>query len=111
MTMTMGIPKLTSFIRQLFSCWKEEEIKGYLVIDGDSLCYLLYDTLDWTHGGQYLEYRDHVLECFRAIQSSAIKPIVVFDGIDYTGAKSETLVKRHGNRFIQILDQFYTLPA
>ena len=102
----MGVPKLSSFIRQRFTSWKEEEIKGYLVIDGGSLCHQLYDDLDWMHGGQYPEFRDHVVEYFRALQSSGIEPVVVFDGIDYTGEKSDTIEKRCLSRTKEIFDRF-----
>ena len=101
----MGIPKLTSFIRNFFSGWKEERLEGHLVIDGCSLCYHLY-TFDWIHGGQYKEYHDIISEYFRALQSSAIESIVVFDGIDYTGEKSETIQKRYDSKNEKVHNQF-----
>ena len=93
----MGIRKLTSFIREHFTGWKEKELNGYLVIDGDALCFQLYydETLDWRTGGEYLEQRDHAIEYFRALKSSKIYPIVVFDGIDYTRKKQDTISNRH----------------
>ena len=103
----MGVPKLTSFMRQCFTSWKEEEIKGHLVIDGCSLCYQLYDDLDWMHGGQYPEYRERIIEYFKALQSSEIIPIVVFDGIDYTGEKSDTIAERCLSSVKEIFDRFY----
>lgn len=103
----MGVPKLTSFMRQRFTNWKEEEIKGHLVIDGCSVCYQLYDDLDWMHGGQYPEFRDRVIEYFEALQSSGITPIVVFDGIDYTGEKSDTIGERCMRSVKEIFDRFY----
>ena len=104
-SIAMGIPKLTRFIHDFFTGWKEGEITGYLVIDGCSLCYHLY-TFDWIHGGQYTEYRDRIVEYFKALRSSAIKPIVVFDGTDYTGEKSETILNRYDSKIKKICNQY-----
>ena len=102
----MGIPRLTSFMRQHFTGWKEEVIKGCLVIDGDALSYHLYNDFDWLHGGEYLEYREHAIKFFRALQSSGIEPIVVFDGTDFTGRKFNTLVERSLDRAKELISQF-----
>ena len=94
----MGIPMLTSFMHKRFDGWKVEEIRGNLVIDGDALCYDLYDStglFDWKHGGEYVQFRAYAVEYFTALRSSSIEPIVVFDGIDYTGEKSETILGRY----------------
>ena len=89
----MGIPKLTSFIEKNFTRWTRETIAGCLVIDGFSLCYYLY-SFDWSHGGQYPQFHDRVVEFFEALRLSKIEPIVVFDGIDYKQEKVVTTIKR-----------------
>ena len=103
----MGIPLLTSFMRQYFTGLKEEVIKGCLVIDGDALCNHLYDDFDWLHGGEYLEYRDQAIKFFRALQLSDIEPIVVFDGIDFTGKKSHTLKNRYFGRAEELISKYH----
>ena len=103
----MGIPLLTSFLREHFTGWKEEVIKGCLVIDGDALCNHLYDDFDWLHGGEYVEYREHVIKFFRALQSSDIEPIVVFDGIDFTGRKCDTIANRYFDRAEEMIFQYH----
>lgn len=92
----MGIPRFTSFVDNNFTGWLREEIKGKLVIDGFSLCYHLY-SYDWSHGGQYSEYRDNVAHCFISMTQSGISPIVVLDGVDYKEEKVETIMKRRNN--------------
>ena len=101
----MGIPMLTSFMRQYFTGWKEKELKGFLVIDGDALCHQLYE-FDWRSGGQYLEYRDHAIEYFTALKASDIEPLVVFDGIDYTLKKADTIEKRYEDGVKELIGQF-----
>ena len=100
----MGIPKLTSFIRNYFSSWKEERLGKYLVIDGCSLCYYLY-TFDWINGGQYTDFYDGIVEFFQALQASAVESIVVIDGYAYPEEKSETVKKRHDAKVQEICDQ------
>ena len=104
----MGIPKLTSLMRKRFDGWKVEEIRGNLVIDGDALCYDLYDStlFDWKHGGEYVQFRAYAVEYFTALRSSSIEPIVVFDGIDYTGEKSETILGRYDQSVQRVCSVF-----
>jgi len=92
----MGIPRFTSFVDNNFTGWLKEEIKGNLVIDGYSLCYHLY-SYDWSHGGQYSEYRNNVMHCFISMGQSGITPIVVMDGVDFKEEKVETVTKRRNN--------------
>ena len=92
----MGIPRFTSYVDNNFTGWLREEIKGNLVIDGSSLCYHLY-SYDWSHGGQYSEYRNNVVHCFISMSQSGITPIVVMDGVDFKEEKVETVMKRRNN--------------
>ncbi len=92
----MGIPRFTSYVDNNFTGWLREEVKGNLVIDGFSLCYHLY-SCDWSHGGQYSEYRNKVAHCFISMGQSGITPIVVMDGVDYKEEKVETVMKRRNN--------------
>ena len=101
----MGISKLTSFIHNFFSGWKEEKLGKYLVIDGCSLCYYLY-TFDWINGGQYTEFYDSIVEFFHALQTSAVEPVVVIDGYAYPKEKSDTVHKRNDAKVQEICDQF-----
>ena len=89
----MGIHGLTSFIDSAFTGWQRERVQGHLVIDGSSLCHQLYSS-DWTHGGQYPEFRETIAEFFQAVQKAEILPIVVFDGIDYKQEKTKVILKR-----------------
>ena len=81
----------------VFAGWMVENVRGKLVIDGNSLCHRLY-CLDWGHGGQYPEFREVVLEFFQALLKADIQPIIVFDGIDYKLEKREVIMKRHRER-------------
>ena len=99
----MGIPKLTSFVEKNFTGWNlRENIAGYLVIDGFSLCYYLYKSFDWTYGGQYPQFHDCVVKFFDALRLSKIEPIVVFDGIDYKQEKVATTMKRRKEMIVTI---------
>ena len=89
----MGIQYLKSFVRQHFTGWKREEIRGNLVIDGLNLLYNFY-TFDCLHGGQFTEYREKVFSYYEHLQQCGITPIVIIDGIDYTGEKSDTILSR-----------------
>ena len=101
----MGIPKLTSFINNFFTGWKEEELGKYLVIDGCSLCYNLY-TFDWINGGQYTDYYRTIVEFFEALRSSAVESIVVIDGYAYPEEKSDTVSKRIAAKAQEVCDQY-----
>lgn len=101
----MGIPKLTSFVNNFFTGWKEEELGKYLVIDGCSLCYNLY-TFDWINGGQYTDYYHTMVEFFGALRSSSVESIVVIDGYAYPEEKSDTVNKRIAAKTQEVCDQF-----
>ena len=98
----MGIPKLTTFIHDHFTQWKNKVVEGRLVVDGKNLCHHLYKSLDipveethiWQYGGQYPQFHKHVLGYFRQLKESNIKAIVVYDGIDYKEEKVKTTKKR-----------------
>lgn len=59
----MGVHGLTSFIDAFFKDWERREVQGRIVVDGNSLCHKIYQA-DWTHGGQYPEYQNAVLQFF-----------------------------------------------
>ena len=54
------------------------------------------------HGGQYSEYRLGVLQYFHTLQQADIRPIVVFDGIDYKQEKTEETFRRRSERIREI---------
>ena len=97
----MGISRLTSFVDNNFTGWQRQEIREHLIIDGFSMCYNLY-SFDWSHGGQYPEYRDKLTDFFISLNRSGITPIVVMDGIDFKEEKTETILKRR-NEVIKII--------
>ena len=79
----MGIPKLSTFVDHTFTKWQHRAITANekLVIDGNSICYQLYDC-DWTRGGSYRKFYDTVTTFFQALLASKIEPIVIIDGIN-----------------------------
>lgn len=89
----MGVHGLTSFIDAFFKDWERREVQGRIVVDGNSLCHKLYQA-DWTHGGQYPEYQNAVLQFFRTLQHADIFPVVVFDGVDYKQEKTKEIIRR-----------------
>ena len=93
----MGIPGLTSFVEKNFKHWHTTEVKGKLVVDGSSLLFILYN-LDWSHGGQYAEFRSNIQSFFQALRMSGISPIVVMDGVDVEGRKRPEVVRRRKER-------------
>ena len=97
----MGVHGLTSFIDAFFTQWERREVRGRLVIDGNSLCHKLYQ-VDWIHGGQYPEYQNEVLQFFHALQRADIYPIVVFDGVDYKQEKTKETIRRRRQWIQQI---------
>lgn len=97
----MGIHKLTGFIEKHFTGWQRKELRGHLVIDGYNIRHHL-NKCDWSHGGQFREYREHVLSFYGDLLRGGVVPIVVLDGIDYTGKKWPTIVKRVRDRIRQV---------
>ena len=57
---------------------------------------------DWSHGGQFGEYRKKVTSFFNDLIRCGLHPIVVLDGIDYTGKKWSTTMRREKERIRQI---------
>ena len=106
----MGISKLTSFVNNFFTGWKEEKLGRYLVIDGCSLCYHLYH-FRWIKGGQYTDYRNTIVKFFGALRSSAVESIVVIDGYDYPEEKSDTVKERNDSKTRQVCNQFTVAMA
>ena len=106
----MGISKLTSFVNTFFTGWKEDKLGNYLVIDGCSLYYHLYN-FHWIKGGQYTDYRSNIMKFFRALQSSAVESIVVIDGYDYPEEKSDTISERNDSKARRVCNQFTVAMA
>lgn len=78
----MGIPGLTSFLKEKFKHWKCTRFEDwdYVVIDGNNICFELYFNLfPWTLGGEYKKYSSKVEEVFCTIKSGVKNPIIVFD--------------------------------
>ena len=90
-----------------FQNWRKEEVNGKLVIDGYSLLFSLC-TCDWSHGGQYPEFRNKVQRFFLALKSSKIDSIVVIDGVDVEGEKT-AIIKRRRKESIQMVEKYCRL--
>lgn len=97
----MGIPKLATFIQEHFTGWKNEELKGHLVIDGNNVKVHL-NKCDWSHGGQFGKYRKMVLGFYKDLQDKGIVPLVVLDGIDHTGEKWRVINRRSKGRLRKV---------
>ncbi|XP_011408022.1 PREDICTED: protein asteroid homolog 1-like [Amphimedon queenslandica] len=94
----MGIRGFKTYMLRSYR-WKEigkdgPQLSGPLVIDAMSICYCLYDDIDWKHGGQYKELEQKCIDFVTNLRKFNIEPIFVFDGVDYKGEKGPTLVKR-----------------
>ena len=107
--LAMGVHGLTSFVNNSFTFWERRKVQGKLVVDGSSLCHNLYRA-DWTHGGQYPEYRRTTLEYFHALQRADISPIIVFDGIDYKQEKTKVTIRRR-NEWIKRIHSVLSSPT
>ena len=44
----MGIPKLTSFIKDYFAYWEERRVRGKLVVDGNNVLHSLHGGCEWS---------------------------------------------------------------
>ncbi len=93
----MGIHNLKTFIDSHFTGWRRTEVKGHLVIDGDNVKHQL-NSQDWSHGGQFHQYERSVRGFYINLRRSGITPVVVLDGIDHTGEKWSTIIKRRKER-------------
>ena len=98
----MGVDGLTTYIKNNRSLWKQIELSGRkLIIDGDNLCYHLYNEngFDCRCGGQYEEFYSEVIAFFDALESQRVKSFVVLDGAyDKSDKKLETKKKRAQDR-------------
>lgn len=89
----MGIPGLTKFINENFHRWEKRTVKGQVVIDGYALCHRLY-AFEWNRGGAYFQFRSEVLKFIVALLRGNVRPIVIFDGVDFKQQKVSTTMKR-----------------
>ena len=95
----MGIRGLTSYMEWYYSktrMWRSIQVRGQLVLDAMSICHCIHEKyqVDWSHGGQYWEMRQHFMGFVDSLLASGIEPIVIFDGVDYTGNKSAVIWRR-----------------
>lgn len=103
----MGIPEFTSFIDKHFTRWQSRELKGHLVIDGNNIMHRLW-RCDWTHGGQFDEYKRSIKGFYKGLQEGRVKPIVVLDGLTHTGQKWPTYVKRREDKIKLVHKKLHT---
>uniref|UniRef100_A0A1X7UUV5 Uncharacterized protein n=1 Tax=Amphimedon queenslandica TaxID=400682 RepID=A0A1X7UUV5_AMPQE len=93
----MGIRGLTTYMNwSYWRQWRTIEVRGRLIIDAMSVCFVIHENnrIDWLHGGQYWELRQSYKRFITSLLESGIEPIVIFDGIDYTGKKSGVMLDR-----------------
>lgn len=110
----MGICGLTTFIDSYYSnYWLNVKPKGGMVIDGHSLLHTLYEnvSIDWIHGGQYWLLRKHLLELFKCLLSSDIRPIVIMDGFDHTGKRDSIKLNRRQRTLDDIIYNLVECPS
>ena len=100
----MGIPKLTTFIRENFKGWRKIGVRDRcLVIDGSSLCYNLYfQKHNWDMGGEYCAFYHTVLEYCEQLRSLRIRAYIVMDGIDFDDSKREKLEERQKQKLASL---------
>ncbi len=107
----MGVSKLTTYMEDK-NCggggavWARMSLddlpEGRLVIDGNSLCFWLYESLQCavSVGGSYPKFYELVRRFFETLtRDHKIHPIVVFDGIK---PDNETSRKRRKGKFVSI---------
>ena len=75
-----------------------------LVIDGNSLCYKLFEKNrhEWVMGGDYPGFHRTVTAFFDKVQKLGIHLHIILDGIDYKEEKTTTVRKRQEQKFEQI---------
>ena len=61
------------------------------MIDGYNIMHHLW-RCDWSHGGQFDEYKDDVKGFYEGLLEGSVKPIVVLDGITHVGRKWSTYI-------------------
>ena len=92
----MGILKLTSYMRESNHVNEHIDLKvsaKKLVIDGFSLCNLLYFSLK-SVSTEYCQFYDKVVQYFQALKLAGVEAFVVIDGCDYENKKLETRIGR-----------------
>ena len=113
----MGISGLTSYMEWYYlRKWRNIQVRGKLVLDAMSICFCIHKKyqIDWSHGGQYWELRQYFMGFIDSLLMSGIEPIVIFDGIDFTGNKGSEMMKRkEGARrcILNIIDNAGGTPA
>ena len=102
----MGITGLTTLIKKHYppETWRTYTFRrgSRVILDGKNICYPKKLRYNWVHGGQYGELRDYFNRFFDCLRENGIKPIVVIDGVDYTGKKSKTKLSRQKKRILNI---------
>nr|XP_034181991.1 protein asteroid-like [Osmia lignaria] len=98
----MGIKGLTKFISNRSDHYLEyyELHDTYLVIDGDSICFQLYNSYancNCIFGGDYDKYAQCVSDFFDNLLKCNITPLVLFDGA-YENRKMKTIIYRTRQR-------------
>ena len=100
----MGISGLTTYVSRNFRGWKKITLNRdcSLVIDANALSYHIAGKCDkqwWIHGGDYVQYERFLSEYLDSLLENISHPLhFVFDGIDASGDKEDTLISRKQGR-------------
>ena len=105
----MGIPGLTSYVNNVSSV-KLGGIVGsdlkHLVIDGNAFIYYIFghysEQCPSLFGGQYGELRKAFEEFLSVLKRNNIRPLVVFDGVDFDEAKRKTKEVRKRDTVLEV---------
>ena len=97
----MGVFGLKSYVEEEGHLWSEDiELKDTrVVVDGSPLFYYLYcqDLAvepDDQRGGQYMAFRDRIVEFFKRLEDNGVEPYVLLDGARGKNLKtSEKILK------------------
>ena len=102
----MGITGLTTLINKHYppGTWRTYTFRrgSRVILDGKNICYPKKQRYNWVHGGQYGELRAYFNRFFECLKKNGIEPIVVFDGVDYIGEKSDTKLSRKEEKITSI---------
>ena len=102
----MGITGLTTLINKHYppETWRTYTFRrgSRVILDGKNICYPKKQRYNWVHGGQYGELRAYFNRFFECLKKNGIEPIVVFDGVDYIGEKSDTKLSRKEEKITSI---------
>src|SRR5687768_4507928 len=102
----MGIRGLTGFIAKN-DLWESDRLQGgQVLIDGNNLKHLLFERSQDSndcYGGDFHNYAQRLEEFFECLKACQIEALIILDGgLDITGRKFETMLKRRREQFAEV---------